>query len=97
MRTIHAVLAGALVAAGVWWWSGHAGYVTESQRRERVAAEQAKAEPALYRWHDAQGVLHITSEPPKGRKYERVELREDVNVVPMSPPAEEGKDKKAAK
>ena len=94
MRTIHAVLAGIGVAAGIWWWLGHPGYVTETQRRERIAAEQAKAEPALYRWHDAEGVLHVTSEPPKGRKYERVELREDVNVVPMSPPAEETTDKK---
>jgi hypothetical protein len=97
MRTIHAVLAGILVAAGIWWWMGHPGYVTETQRRQRIAAEQARQEPALYRWHDAQGVLHITSAPPEGRKYERVQLREDVNVVPMSPPAEEGKDGKSAK
>lgn len=97
MRTIHAVLAGILVAAGIWWWMGHPGYVTETQRRERIAAEQARQEPGLYRWRDAQGVLHVTSEPPKGRKYERVELQEDVNVVPMSPPQEEDKDKNGAK
>ncbi len=97
MRTIHAILAGVVVAGAIWWWSGHAGYVTESQRRERIAAEAAKAEPGLYRWHDAQGVLHITSEPPKGRKYERVQMREDVNVVPMSPPAEPENDKAKAK
>jgi hypothetical protein len=28
--------------------------------------------PVLYRWRDANGVLQITEEPPKGRKYERV-------------------------
>ncbi len=27
----------------------------------------------LYRWRDAHGVLQITEQPPKGRKYQRVD------------------------
>lgn len=91
MRTIHAVLAGLLLGGLAWWWMGHPGYTTRDQRLERAAAEQKAAEPRLYRWRDDKGVLQITdTPPPAGRKAERVELREDVNVVPMSPPEEAG-------
>lgn len=89
MRTIHALLAGLLLGALAWWWMGHPGYVSREQRLERLEAEAKANEPRLYRWRDANGVLQVTSTPPpKGIKAERVELREDVNVVPMSPPAE---------
>jgi hypothetical protein len=29
-------------------------------------------------------VLQLTDQPPQGRKYERVKMREDVNVIPMA-------------
>ncbi len=29
----------------------------------------------LYRWRDASGALQITDKPPKGRKYERVDVQ----------------------
>ena len=91
MRAIHAVLAGLLVGALAWWLAGHPGYVTHAQRVERAEAAARAAEPRLYRWRDANGVLQVTNTPPPpGRKGERVELREDINVVPMSPPAEAG-------
>ena len=87
MRLIHAVLAGLVVGGAVgWWWLGHPGYETSQQRQERAAAQAEAAEPKVYRWRDAQGVLHITDQPPKGRKYEAVKLREDVNVIPLSEP-----------
>ena len=95
MRTIHALLAGLLLGALAWWWMGHPGYVTREQRLEKLAAEAKANDPRLYRWRDANGVLQVTdTPPPQGVKAERVDLREDVNVVPMSPPAEEGAQKK---
>ena len=27
----------------------------------------------LYRWRDEAGVLHVTDQPPAGRKYEKVD------------------------
>ncbi len=67
------VLAVTLTAAAWWWFSG------EMPRREReraraaqVAMAQAEQANSLYRWRDADGVLHITDDPPKGRKYERI-------------------------
>jgi len=93
MRAIHAIFGGLLLGGGVGWWAlGHPGYETDEQKVARIEATEAAqtaakkdAEPRLYRWHDAQGVLQLTSEPPKGRKYERVKMRDDVNVIPMSP------------
>ena len=85
---VHAVLAGLVVGGAVGWWLlGHPGYETSQQRQERAAAQAEAAEPKVYRWRDAQGVLHITDQPPKGRQYEKVDLREEVNVIPMSEPA----------
>lgn len=90
MRVIHAVLAGLLLGALAWWWMGHPGYVTRDQRAARVEAEAKAREPQLYRWRDANGVLQVTNTPPSpGRKAERIGSYEDVNVVPMSPPADE--------
>ena len=88
MRLIHAVLAGLVVGGAVGWWLlGHPGYETSQQRQQRAAVQAEAAEPKVYRWRDAQGVLHSTDQPPKGRKYEKVDLQEDVNVIPMSDPA----------
>ncbi|MEO7251364.1 MAG: DUF4124 domain-containing protein [Arenimonas sp.] len=91
MRIIHAVIAGLLLGAGIGWWVlGHKGYETGEQKMVRVAAARAAAEPKVYRWRDGHGVLQITDKPPpRGRKYETVKLREDVNVIPMSQPSPE--------
>ena len=88
MRAIHAIVGGVLLGGVVGWWAvGHPGYETDAQFQARVQKVEKAAEPVLYRWHDGHGVLQLTSEPPKGRKYERVQMREDVNVIPMSPEA----------
>jgi hypothetical protein len=93
MRLAHAVIAGLALGGGLGWWMlDHPGYETAGQKRARVeAARQAQeeAKPKLYRWRDGNGVLQLTDKPPKGRKYELVELREDINVIPMSPPEPE--------
>ncbi len=93
MRVAHAVIAGLALGGGLGWWMlGHPGYETAAQRAARVESAQAAqeaAKPKLYRWRDANGVLQLTDKPPAGRKYELVELREDVNVIPMSGPQPE--------
>lgn len=65
----------ALIAALAWW---HARETPEQTRVKRERAERAAAEiaedarPVLYRWRDGDGVLQVTGDPPKGRKYERI-------------------------
>ncbi|QNN47820.1 DUF4124 domain-containing protein [Thermomonas brevis] len=62
------------LAAAAWWW-----FTAEMPRRqhERAAAAEAAAIQAerantLYRWRDDAGNLHVTEDPPKGRRYERI-------------------------
>jgi hypothetical protein len=96
MRLGLAIVAGLALGAGLGWWKlGHPGYETSEQkaeRAERVAAAAEAARPKLYRWRDAGGVLQLTDKPPKGRKYQVVDMdaAANVNVVPMSGPAAEG-------
>jgi hypothetical protein len=89
MRAGPMIATATLVLAAAWWLAGHPGYETTEQRLARVAKEEEAAKPKLYRWRDDNGVLHISDQPPKGRKYEQVELREEQNIVPMSGPAPE--------
>lgn len=71
-----ALLVGLLVGAGIAWWQSRdtpEQLRDRHQRAERAAAAQARdAEPVLYRWRDAAGVLQVTEQPPKGRPYQRV-------------------------
>lgn len=71
------------IAAGTgaaWWLSRDTPQEVEAKHRraEHAAAAMASdARPMLYRWHDANGVLQITGQPPHGRdagrKYERID------------------------
>jgi hypothetical protein len=92
MRIGVAIVAGLLLGGALGWWKlGHPGYETRAQAEERaarVAAEVEAARPEVYKWRDANGVLQLTDKPPAGRKYEEVVMREDLNVIPMSSPAE---------
>lgn len=103
---VAAVLAVLLALAAAWWLAGHPGYEDAGQREARVEVQARAAEQAqrkLYRWRDANGVLQVTDTPPKGRKYETVDLdaAEGVNVIPMSeaidPPEPAGKDQAKAR
>ena len=74
MRMLAMVLLAVVTAAAAWWW-----FSTEMPRRqqERViaaeaAARQAERANSLYRWRDANGVLQVTEQPPKGLRYERI-------------------------
>lgn len=62
------------LAAAAWWW-----FTAEMPRRQHeraaaaeAAAIQAERANALYRWRDDAGNLHVTEDPPKGRRYERI-------------------------
>gem|GEM_PF-4392387 len=43
----------------------------------------------LFRWRDAQGVLHVAQQPPSGgQPYERVEIPLQRNILPLGVPGE---------
>ena len=75
MRLSGALLIGGALGVAVWWFSTAEERERERVEKERRAAAAAEAaRPVLYRWRDAQGHLQVTAQPPKGRKYERVDL-----------------------
>ena len=77
MKVAWAVAAGLALGIGVaWWMARDTPQLAEARQRRAehaAAAAAADARPALYRWHDANGVLQVTEQPPKGRKYERID------------------------
>lgn len=77
MRAWAAIVAGIALGVGVAWWLARESPETTSRkqaRAEQAAAAQADdARPSLYRWRDDAGVLQITEQPPKGRRYERID------------------------
>ena len=77
MRASLAIVAGVALGAGVAWWLARESPDTASRKQSRAsqaAAAQARdARPSLYRWRDDAGVLQITDQPPKGRRYERID------------------------
>lgn len=97
MRLGYAILAGLVLGGAVAWWQlGHPGWETMDQKLARVGQAKAAAEPVLYRWRDGNGMLQITDQPPKGRKYQRVHIRADLNIIPMSPPVQQTPKKPGA-
>lgn len=77
MRAWLAIAAGVALGVGVAWWLAREApdaSARKQARAEQAAAAQARdARPSLYRWRDDAGVLQITEQPPKGRRYERIE------------------------
>ncbi len=81
MRLGWAIVGGVVLGGAVWWWTTRDEREQIRIERERQAAAAAEAaRPVLYRWRDANGVLQITEQPPKGRKYKRIE-REPVDGI----------------
>jgi len=80
------LLLGLALVGGLAWWAAReqpssAQVDARRQRAERAAADIAEdARPALYRWRDAQGVLHVADAPPKQGTYERVHLDQDAAI-----------------
>lgn len=86
MRLGWALLLGLVGGIALAWWLSREPLEAQREKRERAeqaaAANAEDARPVLYRWRDASGALQITDQPPKGRKYERVDVqpREGIEV-----------------
>lgn len=78
MRLTWALIVGlAFGIAVAWWWSRDTPEeaARKQERAERAAAANAEdAKPVLYRWVDANGVVQLTDQPPKGRKYKKIDM-----------------------
>jgi len=76
------------VAAGAYYIYRNPGVVTplvEGTPLERTVRDTLGT-TLLYKWRDAKGTVHITDEPPpEGTKFEKLEYRNDANVVPSVP------------
>ena len=72
------VLLGLAAVAGLAWfaarcWRACSREGSAGSRAARASAQiAADAVPSLYRWRDDAGVLQVTQDPPKDRKYERI-------------------------
>jgi hypothetical protein len=74
MRQLGLLVLAIVLGVAAWWWFSH-----EMPRREReravaaeAAARRSEQVSSLYRWRDANGVLQVTEQPPKGHRYERI-------------------------
>jgi hypothetical protein len=78
MRLAWAIIGGIALGGGLAWWLSRDTPEQARAKHERAAraaaANAEDARPVLYRWRDANGVLQITEEPPKGRKYEKIDM-----------------------
>ncbi|MBD9479368.1 DUF4124 domain-containing protein [Pseudoxanthomonas sp. PXM02] len=77
MRAWLAIATGIALGVGAAWWLARESPDATTQKQARAdqaAAAQARdARPSLYRWRDDAGVLQITEQPPKDRRYERID------------------------
>ena len=73
MKVIWAIAAGLALGVGAAWWLARDTPQQVEARQRRADQAAADARPALYRWHDANGVLQVTEQPPEHRKYERID------------------------
>lgn len=85
MRTWLAIVAGVALGGGIAWWLAHESPEAEARKQARAsqaaAAQADDARHSLYRWRDEAGVLHITEQPPKGRRYERIGRETPAGIV----------------
>jgi hypothetical protein len=75
VKAAWAIAGGLALGIGLAWWLSRdpAADQARRQRAEQAAAEQAvEARRDLYRWRDADGVLHVSDAPPPGVRAERV-------------------------
>lgn len=79
MRLTWALIVGLAFGIGLAWWLSRdtpEEAARKQERAERAAAATAEdAKPVLYRWTDANGVVQLTDQPPKGRKYKKIDMR----------------------
>lgn len=75
----------ALVAAGVFYVYRNPIAVSELVNDTPLegAVRSTLGTTRVYKWRDAEGIVHITDEPPPdGTKFEQLEYQNDANVVP---------------
>ena len=75
-----------LAAAGFWYWKPD----TAQQILDRSSLSIGPSAARVYKWQDAQGDWHISSEAPAaGVQYEVREYRSDQNILPVPPQLKE--------
>lgn len=75
----------AVVAAGVFYVYRNPIAVSELVNDTPLegAVRSTLGTTRVYKWRDAEGIVHITDEPPpEGTKFEQLEYQNDANVVP---------------
>jgi hypothetical protein len=79
MRLGWALLLGLVGGIGLAWWlsreSPEAARAKQERAEQATAANAEDARPVLYRWRDDSGALQVSDQPPKGRRYERVDVQ----------------------
>ncbi|WP_447585129.1 DUF4124 domain-containing protein [Pseudoxanthomonas mexicana] len=77
MRAWLAIVAGVALGGGIAWWLARESPQVDAGKQARAgqaaAAQADEARQSLYRWRDDAGVLQITEQPPKGRRYDRID------------------------
>ncbi len=81
IHPVWAVLTAIVVGGGLAWWMSRDTPDQARAKRERAehaaAARAEDARPVLYRWHNGNGVLQITEQPPQGKDAGRLYQRID--------------------
>ena len=73
MRTAWAVVLILAVIVSAWWLARDPEAPATTRPAVEVG-EQAQAKRVLYRWRDANGVVQVTDTPPKGHRYETLDV-----------------------
>jgi hypothetical protein len=77
-----ALLVAVLAAALGWWYFAPDTLPVAVRHAAPPSPGLADQPPALYKWRDAKGQLHVTDVPPTDRPYETVRYDPKTNVVP---------------
>lgn len=93
MRLGWAIVIGVLGGAAIAVWLSPAGsrwnpFSTHTPSATEVASPAGPGDPpVLYRWRDAQGIVHVAQQPPAdGQAYERVDIPQERNIIPLGVP-----------
>jgi hypothetical protein len=75
-----------LVSAWIWFNPDYRKQIGERLGELPSDAGITKKTTRVYKWRNADGEWQITDHlPPQGVEYERLDYREDVNVLPVPP------------
>jgi len=83
------LLATVITAAGIWFYT-HPDAGAGLKALLPATASSARND-RLYKWRNARGEWQITDTlPPAGTRYETLDFREDLNVLPVPPQLDNG-------